>query len=224
MPRVRLSEISDVAFEASGLAPKLANISLTGVGFLKATASGWPGVGAELPGRLRLFDRSFDVSIRVIHYTGLIAGCAFQGKLLELQRAIREFFKMELAALNMVKAPADVLQAVPDGLPMWFGGRNNCELFLVLDRSDPHSIIRFQLSFFGNFIEGGRDAATRYGVVVREEEKGSPQYKGSDLVRWQNRFPSEMNAAIERFLQHILELEDSAREQLVRMLRGAPGS
>ena len=231
-PRVPLTSLHRVSFHeekpSSGRVLAIANISTSGVGFLRESASSWPPAGSVLEGRLEVpaaGGRQAGVPARakIVHGidSGRVVGCAFVpeagGNILAVQRLVRDYFRIELAALNMIHAPEDVLAAEPDGAPHWFHGKNNCELHYVSAKEDRDRLLRFQISFFANFVDGDDTGPVRYGAVVEDLDSGEskPRHKSAALVRWQEPFPPEMVEPIVRFISTIQGLPPSIRASLV---------
>lgn len=186
----------------------VANLSITGLSF-------YPAIELDrlikrnttFFGQLVLPTARFPLELKIVHTDNGVVGCAFQGEYSQVQNEIRRFFAHEIAALEMVEVKREILKDEPDGDPRLFRGRNNCELFLVEKNGQ---LVRFQLSIFGNYIEGGKGLRTRVGTLVPESQRN--KYKGSTLVRLVSELPPEMKDAALKFIDHVPTLGQVERE------------
>lgn len=231
-PRIQLQPLHRIRFvptkpmtgmladsRGGGLALGIANVSLSGIGFTRESVAEWPASGSLIEGELEAGDRKASVTVKLVHVTGRLAGCSFQGEFGVVQRLVLDYFRVELAALNMIQAPADILKEEPDGAPHWFHGKNNCELFYVTKPDAPSALVRFQLSFFANYIESGEDGTPRFGTVVEDEGGDKPMHKGSTLVCWQDAPEPELIETFVKFLKNISGLPAEIRDELARQIR-----
>ena len=102
----------------------------------------------------------------------------------------------------------------PNSLVRWFRGPENCELFLVLDKDNPDHVKRFNLSFFGNYVEGGEGVSLRSGQILEEEFSAKAKYKGSNIVQFEKEIPEEFRVSCRKFLENIEQLDVEIREQI----------
>lgn len=218
-PRVRLLPLHEIFFWRTEPLPEtrveIANISTTGVGLLRETGIEWPKSGDFAHGEIDLRGQRYPVKIKIAHSSAMILGCSFEDNQAAIRDMVHRYFEYEIAALTLYKANPEVLQAVPDGVPHWLHARNNCELYFVT-RSD--QTVRFNISFFGNYVEGGREMPTRFGQVVEGENTEKPSHKGSSLVRWDSRLAKDLVVPIIRFVENVEHLTFEQRKEIVEMI------
>jgi hypothetical protein len=133
----------------------------------------------------------------------------------ELRDTIESYFKVELGAIHMMRVNPAMVKSVPDGTPHWFYGDNNCSLYFVVSEG---KIVRFSVSIFGNYIEGGEGKPMRYGQVTGDEAREAYQYKGASEVKWADRIPSDFTETISKFLFNISKLEPTFRFSISDMV------
>lgn len=197
--RIRLTALHDVAFFP--LDPlfdqplAVSNLSEGGVGFLVATSPldrdetesesfPWPSVGNYINGELRLKGQTYLINLRIAFKGSESVGCAFGEVPKDFKAALSRYFEVELGALKMKRVDSKQIKATPDGTPHWIFGPNNCELYFV---TDAQGLVRFNLSFFANYVEGGRDKGVKFGQVKQSDlEDDELKYKASDLIHWQD--------------------------------------
>ncbi len=193
----------------------LSNISASGIGANPCDGMPLPLKGDIISASVVFPDGRFPVTLRVAHASELALGCAFIAEFSNLKAEILRFFSVELAAKELVEVNALILKAEPDGQPRLFRGRNNCELFLV---EYGGKIVRFQLSFFGNYIEGGDGLKTKLGFLTLAQTD-KPKYKGSSLVRLVSELSPEILQNAMKFIENIKALPEEQREIICLALR-----
>lgn len=161
-PRVRLSPLNHIEFHSktptSSSPLYLANLSASGVGLIRGSFSDWPEEGDTLEGDFLVGDVKYPATLRIVHFSPLVVGCTLEDPSPDLQKMITGYFDLELSAVTMKKQ-------VSEHDNKWFFGENNCELFL---EKDGNRIMHFHLTFFGNYIEGGRDREITIGYNPEE--------------------------------------------------------
>lgn len=220
--RVKLFPLHSASFELENHSEKieLGNLSISGMGLF--TQSLPQGIKANdlLEGLLICGAEKAKVTARVVHVGGSITGCQFVGHDTEVNRLVQSYFSLELNALTMISVKPELLQEDPDGTPHWIHGKNNCELFYV---SQGENVIRFNLTFFGNYIEGGAEMKAKYGQIVEDDDGvGKPRHKASALVRWDSSLSAQLESYAIRFLVSIPYLEDAHRKAITQMLKQSP--
>jgi hypothetical protein len=217
--RIRLEPLHAAAIElrdpqGAGFPAQVANISSTGLAILAAPGIDWVQPGSALPARLTLAGQPFEVQLETVWRKAQTVGFRFQEPSLSAMRsAIPRYFAAELAAGRTHAVPPSVLKAQPDGDPALIMGDNGCELFLVMREG---RLVRFTLTFFGNYVEGGDGGETRYGTVA-ENERAGPRYRGTDLIQWGKADP-EVVQNMRRFVLGVSQLTDAQREALLAAL------
>lgn len=217
-PRVKLVALHAVSFELADTNQKceLANLSISGMGLF----TGKPGLELKnddlIEGYLICGTQKAKVSARVVYVGKPITGCQFVGHDAEVNKLIQSYFSLELSALTMISVKPELLQEDPDGTPHWIHGKNNCELFFI-SRGD--EVIRFNLTFFGNYIEGGKLMKPKYGQIMEEDDGlGKPRHKSSALIRWDSELAAQLEPYAHRFLASVPHLEEPYKSALSRML------
>jgi hypothetical protein len=156
------------------------------------------------------------VVARVVHVGKAQTGCQFVGHDAEVNKWVQNYFSLELSAMTMIAVNPTLLQEDPDGTPHWIHGKNNCEIFFI---TNGEKVIRFNLTFFGNYVEGGEGMRPKYGQIVEEENSvGKPRHKASALIRWDANLAGQMEKYAIRFLESIPHLQDIHRNAISQML------
>ena len=194
----------------------LLNLSTNGAGLMKNAISTLPAPGTLLQGDFDFNGERHPIEMRLIHNSGQVAGCAFQGDFSQIRDRIVRYFDLELSALKMTQVKPEMLQTEADGTPHWFLGTNNCELYLV---SKEERVIRFNLSFFANYIEGGETIPTRFGQVVEDTRIDKPKAKGSALVLWEKALPEDLLNTACRFMENVLPLSSAHRIAILEKIK-----
>ncbi len=225
--RVRVTPLHSVRYELADAKQvwELGNLSLSGAGLLcgALAAPGAPdGPASELTiekrleGFLRLRDQLLPAPAKVVRVDPLLVGIEFEAPSALLKAGVLRFFELEFLAVEMVRADPKLLQTVPDGVPYWFHGRNGCELFFVMT-PDASELLRFELSFFGNQVEGGKGISPRFGELIADEESevDRPTYKSSPVIRWNSSYARETAELAVRLVNGIEKLDPRHRARLL---------
>lgn len=224
-PRITLSPLHKVRFFLSDppfdTEVKLTNLSKGGAGFWIKDAdseeeSPWPNLGTYIRGELVLLKKNFQVMMRIVYKGATVVGCAFSEAPKELEKVIEEYFKIELGALKMKRVASGQIKSVPDGKPNWIFGDSNCELYFVMNNDE---LVRFNLSFFANYVEGGRNKPTRYGQVVASDLSDEDlKYKAAELIQWEDKNRPDLKDTAIKFLENIPQLTPEERSKIVGFL------
>jgi hypothetical protein len=217
--RVKLVPLHAVNFELGDGAKKigLSNLSISGMGLFTENLP--PGLKSDdlIEGKLSCGTQSAKINARVVHVGKQITGCQFVGHDAEVNKLVQSYFSLELSALTMISVKTELLQEDPDGTPHWIHGKNNCELFFV---SQGSRVVRFNLTFFGNYIEGSEGAKAKYGQIMEDDDGlGKPRHKSSALIRWDAQLAAQLEPYALRFLSSVPHLEEEYREALSRMIQ-----
>ena len=225
-PRVSIDSLHNISFDAehpfSCKDIKLANISSTGIGFIKECSDFWPEAETVIEGTLKVLDHQTPMSARIIHITSDIAGCHFTKTSQPVKEILNKYFEVELAAMKMTKVSPEYLKKESDGDPIWFRGSDNCDLFLVA--SNNH-IIRFNISFFGNNIEWqageSDDSINKPRFTTIYSDKPSDFFTDREYNNeWQKEeITEELAACAIKFLNNIIELEIDIRKNLYSIIK-----
>src|SRR4051812_12279244 len=104
-PRVQILPLHRISFLPVGdrfTGPlHVANISRSGIAFLKSAGHEWPSPGERIRGTVQIGMTSNAVECRVIHAMGRIVGCEYEGETGKLAVALGQYFDVELKALKM---------------------------------------------------------------------------------------------------------------------------
>lgn len=225
--RVKLVPLHSAGFElpkegsAESRTIELANLSISGMGLFTEHLLSGQNSGLKnddlIEGNLICGTQKAKVSARVVHIGKTITGCQFVGHDSDVNKLVQSYFSLELSALSMISVKPELLQEDPDGVPHWIHGKNNCELFFV---SQGERVIRFNLTFFGNYIEGGEKMKAKYGQIVEEEDGlGKPRHKSSALIRWDAELAAQLEPYALRFLASVPHLEEAHRNALSQLLQ-----
>ena len=208
-PRVEIHPLSGILFSLSDpryprIDFEVVNLSENGIGLCNAPVVKLPPVGAKLKGTMVLPDGRSPTELLVIHASKTSIGCAFPRGSAELRAQIQQLFALEISALNLIEVPAREVKGEADGTARRFRTRNNCELFLV---EQHEAIVRFQLSFFGNYSEGGAGLKTRFGFLT-----------ATSLVRMIPELSPEVLKSALRFLDHVPQITQLQRTYLQKSI------
>lgn len=194
----------------------LSNVSTSGLGIVRKTMNIALKANQTVRAELRFGSTGLPITMKVIHVSDAVVGCEFQGDLTEVQKRVNEYFDLEFGALNLLQVNPEMLQEDPDGQPHLLHGDNGCELYLI---SQGSKIIRFNLTFFGNHIEGGNGKPTRFGQVIEDGPLEKVRYKGSNLIRWNSEKKSNLIASATRFINGIKFLTSEQKEGLIQLIQ-----
>lgn len=219
-PRIKITApLRQIHFETlkphAGLRVQIANLSATGVGVRREGIPWWPQIGTVVEGTFFVNHEEIPAKLELIHLTGQTAGLRFVEPSPELLGMSKKYFNLEMAALEMTKVNPSVLRKQSEGNPHWLYGPNNCELFAV---EKDNSLVRFHLSWYGNYAEGSASEKTRFGYVAEDrrndEEVSGVFYKGSTLIHWLKAPTTDTVEEARRFLSHIQDLPEEIRKQI----------
>lgn len=215
-PRVPISDQHRIFLQdKTGNPLPLVNVSVKGMG-IRREAPFKAEVGGEIEGSLTIDSQSFPVSARVRHLGPTVAGCEYFGNVLSVRRAIESYFRLEILALNLRPVDESFLKVDPAGKVVWFtDGREN-EVYCV---TDGNGIVNFHLTFFDNYIEGGRTKPLRSGYVDEEGVCSGVARKGSALLLLNDGISPEMREAANTLIQNLEKMP----EDLQAALRGLIG-
>jgi hypothetical protein len=137
--RVRVNELHDLEFVASQpkfSAPlKIENISLSGLGLILPDDTDFASL-TTIVGHLSIKGQSLPLNLNVVRFNGDHVGAKIENPAPEYALALQKYFEFEIAALHLRAARADYLKSVPNGMPHWYQGSNNCDLSYVSNGND----------------------------------------------------------------------------------------
>jgi hypothetical protein len=217
-PRIPIGELHRIGFTLDPADPwqrmAIANVSVTGIGFLKAVFKVAPSKEDILGGVLTIEDRGYPVKIRIAYVSEQRVGALFQEAHPDLRKALETYFKIELAALGTMKINPQYHKSEPDGITHWIHGDTG-ELYYV-SRAD--RVLRFHMTFLGNHFVGDQNKQLAAGHVTEEREHDELR-KGTELVEMAERVSDEMNDLALKFISNVPHLSAEHRNAIEAMIR-----
>lgn len=214
-PRVRFGEkFQDELFRLHGLDKAIVRARDISVSGISLERRGWFGglkEGDSFFGTFRLERGEMPVKLRVVYVSDDSVGCAFEGDHEHLRGEILDQFRVEIAAATLREVKREVLRPQEDGAPRLFRSRGGCELFLVEDAE--RRLVRFELSMFGFFFEGGRDQDTRCGLLIEKLK-----HQRSSAITCASAVLSAEREMARQFVALISGLESNQRRDLISLL------
>lgn len=216
-PRFRLGRVANVSFDLSSpIAKKIEvrNLSTSGIGLLIDLDRKWQQTGVVLSGQLNFSGKTVKATLQVRHVTGLTVGCEFINMTHDLETQIQSFLSAELSGLGLHRVNSELLKEPAD----WFLDGHGNELYFQKDVNG--KVVRFHACFLSQWVEWDLTRSARFGYVVPDPEtEGKPSIsKPAPLVRMYEVAPAGIEYLFKRFLEGIVGIEDSVREELVRRL------
>lgn len=220
-PRVSISPLHKVVFLEEGsridVVTQVANISTSGIGLIHDD-----GVFSALNtrpikrGRLRIGPEEFDVTLKEEWRSNPIIACSIQKADPAFFGILREYFKSEIAALNMIEVRPELLQSPPSGKAFCFRGNNNCEIYFILEGA---TLGFFSLSFFGNTVEGKPGKSLQFGRIKEDHDFEKPSYKGSQLIYSSPVPTAEFLTEVIRFVESTQGIEPKVKDEICEQIR-----
>lgn len=216
--RIRILPLHEILFTLDDSSEKieLVNLSITGAGLLKESREEWPPVGSVLSGEFTYRKTRYPVEMHIKHINSNIIGCDFSETHRDsMRKLVTSYFDIELNALQLVKIDSQYIKQRYDGESSWFRGADNCEIFLV---ENENNIIYFNMSFFGNYIEGGEDKSISVSNVIDDDGEGKISTKKSDLVQQIDDSSSEILTHALKFVANANALTARQKSSLNNLL------
>lgn len=210
--RFRLKPFQNVTFQLaeSKATILVGNLSVTGVGLLQNSLKVWPE-GDLLKGSLVIDGKKYPVTIKVIHENSGIVGCSFQNPESRLQKAIENYFRIELAALKLVHVETKS-KTHGDETATFFSGQNNCDLFI---REKNKKLVAFSLSYFGHYFEGTGKKLLMIGQKATDAQTTA---KGYSLVKVAQKMDDGIVEGALRFIENIEQLSGPHKKVLKNII------
>lgn len=217
-PRVRINYLHDLEFVATQpqfSAPlKIDNISSSGVGLILPEDADFASL-TKIVGDLKFKESSHKLELNIVRFNGDHVGAKIESPPASFVLTLQKYFESEIEALRLRAARTDYLKPVPNGMPHWYQGSNNCDLSYVSNGND---VVEFALTVFGNHLEGGAGKALRYSEISEKAKGESAKYKGSDLLHTQRTVDAEMIVLAKRVLNAVEGLPEDHRTSLLKFL------
>lgn len=122
------------------------------------------------------------------------------------------FFNPERIGESLQEVSSDVLELESqDIVGRWFHAPNEIDLFIWID--DNKTIVKQQLSFFGQVVEWNAVEGTRTGVVIEEERTGS--IKASEIIRFDDRPQTQPLGLAADVIQHVPALTAEEKTEII---------
>ena len=222
-PRVRLSTLHHLNFEMlepnAGEKLSIANISTSGIGLnyspIANQENGTSSDFKKITGELLINGVRFRMIIEVVRRSENFLGGRFESPSHEMILAINRYFDAEIAAVKLTSMPSGSLKEEPLGTPHFFHGSDNCELFYV---SEVNEVLRFNLTVFGIYIEGGKGLPFFVGSVDEDNKREKPNFRGSTLIQRKNGLDPETFTRARRMIQGIESIDPHHREAILAFL------
>jgi hypothetical protein len=198
---------SPLAAESKPLELEVENLSSSGVGFR------WPAELQHLPlgslqqVKLLLEKKTHAVSLRWMRTDGSLVGCRFEAPPATLTKAIDEFFRAELQAMEMLSAKREAEKADPEWMTYWFTGKNHFEVYFSI-HPKTLAISKYTVSYFGCYLKGGEGLSFRAGDTTQAKDSmDDPEVRAAFIRR------------VERLLENVRGLNPEHRRALVELVR-----
>ena len=218
--RISLSPLHRIAFYQNDSSKdgsiQVANISASGVGLMRNSTSWEPSLQSGITGRLQIGSDEFKLEMKVEWCTPQIIGCSIQNADGLFYKALNQYFRSEMAGLNMRQMRSELLQSPANGAPYFFHGNNNCEIFYVLDGTKLES---FYLSFFGNYIEGIPESPLLFGRTLDDHEFDKPNYKASELVYSSSTPTPNVLTEVIRFVENTPDISVDVKREICAQIQ-----
>ena len=221
-PRVHILPLHNVSFSKTGdeKTIKLSNLSVTGAGFLRNLHHDWTETDEVMDGSFSFKGKKYPISMKIIHHSPMIIGCAFDEPNRKVMRSfVSRYFDLELSALQLYEVDPKYLKDEKTGTPRWFQGKDNCEVYII---EQDNKIILFNITFFGNHIEGGDTVPLRYGLIVDDDEAETDtifRMKGATVIRPIDIFSPELIESALKFVSNLEVLTGKQRTTILEKLK-----
>lgn len=222
--RVELHPLTGITFNLSdrdgarGATFPLTNISTEGMGLARATGQEWAVVGAEIRGTIDLRGRRFPVACTIVHTSPLSVGCrfSFNKEAGELWTMVSDELAFEVAGGRLVEQRTARKTEPGGSTSRVFKDSGQNELFLLEKDGELQT---FQLSFFGNYLEGGRGQEMRFGYLHGNAAGLVSEKPDASTVYLVSRIPNEVRDSALRFVSGVSALDAQLRESVLCFIR-----
>ena len=207
-----LDESLDLSVNSAGRKLLLVNISTTGIG-LHNYGLNWPPVETSLKGQIWIAGTPFNVEMQIKHKSETILGCQFIRPDLLLRKAISNFLKYEIAALDLARVSEEFFRQPEKGESFWFTDAGANELYLITEGG---RLKEFSVLCLGFYLGSRGDGKAEVGYITNDEED---QDEALDVrrgmrIRFTRSYTEDVAEQAERFFDAIRELDPDLRKQL----------
>jgi hypothetical protein len=108
-----------------------------------------------------------------------------------------------------------VLKKSEEGLPSWFTGKNNCDLYMVEFRGE---VVRWEASVFGNRMTWSKGVGLQAVAHIEDEASGKIRYKGSTLEKDAGTPGDSLKRSTATLIDAMEALPDPLKAQILKHL------
>jgi len=192
----------------------LLNISYGGLGFRSFKVL---EVGMTIDAVLGINDNLFEVSLIVEHVRPTMIGTSFATYSPALIIELGKYFNAEIHGLSLIEVNENLLRHTDEGKSHFFRAQN-CEIFYV---ENSNRLIRFEITFYGNYIEGEPGFPARFGYLDEAPVATGMHHKGSTLIQTSDASDSETIQEIHRFVINSDKIPEILRVQIAEIIEAA---
>jgi len=218
-PRLNESVLKDVQFQYSESATPLevANLSCSGIAFKNVQTPASLSPGSMIRGTLHVLQDDIEVSATVVRIDDFVIACSFTMKTSHIDRVLRKYFQIEIAAMKMNPMNPDHLAPSSEGTPHCLNGDLDHKLYFLETDGEIHY---FELSFQGNDIEATKGNPLKVRRIFSDHSRTDLKYQASS-ERLEDPSQTQIDQALKeasRFIFHMERLESKFRTELLRAL------
>lgn len=215
-PRIVLCKLHKLSFVLEGKSYKLANISSSGLGIhIK------PGEGKEIilehEYKVKLqFEKKLahNLTIIIVRKGEDLLGARIINPSERFLSDVNDYFVRELEIKKMTEVPRELVKQCPEGDTHWFNGGDECDLIYVYKDG---AIVRFEIHFYGNLIQGGEKLKPIYALVQTSSNRFR-QHEGSQLLTDAKLANEHCINLIKNFIDNLEHLPEDHKQLINRYL------
>lgn len=216
-PRVRIASLRHVQFvQQNGERYEIANISLSGIGFVAASIRDRLEIHHVFAGVLELDGNTFPLNLRVVHVSPSIIGCSIEQPSQSLLECMNKQLQIELSGMNTRAVNSEILKSASEGKPHWFHGHST-ELYYVENQG---SLLHFHGMIWGLYFESSAPGERRFGFIKQEAvSQGIRGYAASDLIHYETFATPHLVDPALRFIENVPGLDNQIRQEMINRLK-----
>ncbi|MBL6991674.1 MAG: hypothetical protein ISR65_17970 [Bacteriovoracaceae bacterium] len=211
-------KLDNIQENGSKVALKLENISAQGLAFIYEKDKSEIAVSTTLQGVVFIRDNDCPVSLEVRYVGPRRVGCLVKNQDRKYHNMVNKYFLDELAALDLHQVKSEKLKNDPDGVPAWFFGDRNYELYYV---EDNNQVVKFNLSIFGNIIDLKPGGNITCSTIIEDNTTTRAKFKKTEMVETTSKVPADILEHAKKFVSYIEDLNADHREQILKILEEA---
>lgn len=204
--------ISDVQYE-------VLNLSTSGVGFLSEDPQFRGDVPLRFKVRFFLHESPSEFEIEVVRQNLGVVGARWVELPPEFKQKLFQMLEPERVAVEMLRVKDELLEAQPDGRPVFYSASGGNELYFVASGG---RVLRGTLNWFGNLIEFSSGKKPKIQVAGRGVGDSRTDHKKLYEVVVSSLSPGERQellCRVARLIQALPGLEEEFRQSLLECLR-----